>query len=661
RMLDHILFNASLNKPFSYRSRIWAVSVGINNYPTEPLRFSVRDADEYEKFLVSTGLTVKKITSLRNEKATRKAILEALEALLEEDLRPEDLVHFYFAGHGSKAKAPAGWHTEDGKMEMLMAHDFDRNFTKGRGGILDLEVGDIFRRIDEKKGGLIGTVFLDCCNSGSGTRSDNSSGARVRGFNMEDYTIPADALRGLKLNPRSHILLAACEKNQKAFESGGKISHGYFTHVVLDIMKNADPNTLTYSDLIKRWAPYEFDPGQTPRIEGLYDDLIAFTNQRAPKSPLIYDMKHTSEGFKLQAGSASGITKGAKFSVHTDNQRISESRVGEVVAVTVQPSTTLCSPFPEGSDLRRDVPLYAIQTLRGNPLKLFIDPKDAHYRDWTAIVKENSDDLRIASIRLVEPNEEADLAITTVGNSARFEYRHERCRRQYGLQHLTGQNAQADDKKHMLQVLCSAAHFFYYLDPDNVHDPPDDIDVVCHLVKKITSSKEEIKNPNPRNLNINNIIRLPFDDDAESVICTFEIKNKNRSISYHVEAFMFDDNLKITKYDYPVKTHISPHHPSEPNLPAGQSLKFDGSGESGPARKISLFSSASDLAEVGFLKVYYSTKPIELGYIAQETPFKMGGTRGDQGPAPMDRELFFSITIPVLMGRVSVLEDNGMP
>ncbi|KAG6847240.1 hypothetical protein H0H93_009323, partial [Arthromyces matolae] len=345
---------AFLNKTVSSRGRIWLVTVGINNYPTDPLRFAVSDADEYEKFLVSTGLTVKKIASLRNKNATRKAILGALEALLKEDLRPEDTVHFFFAGHGSQAKAPAGWHTKDGKMEMIIPHDFDRNLTKGRGGILDLELGDIFRRIHEKKGGLIGTVFLDCCNSGSGTRSDNSSDSRVRGFNMEDYTIPVDALRGLKLDHRSHILLAACGENERAFELAGSISHGHFTHVMLDIMKNTDPNILTYSDLAKRWAPYKFDPGQTPRIEGPYHNLIAFTNERAPKSPLIYDMKQTDEGFKLQAGSASGITKGAKFSVHTDNQRISESTVGQVEAVTVTPSTTLCSPFPEGSDLRRD-------------------------------------------------------------------------------------------------------------------------------------------------------------------------------------------------------------------------------------------------------------------------------------------------------------------
>ncbi|KAG6847002.1 hypothetical protein H0H93_010657, partial [Arthromyces matolae] len=290
---------------------------------------------------------------------------------------------------------------------------------------------------------------------------------------------------------------------------------------------------------------------------------------------------------------------------------------------------------------------------------------DAHCRNWTAIVEENRDDLRIASIRLVEPNEKADLAITTVSNSARFEFRHERCRRQYGLRGLSGQNVQADDKKHILEVLCSAANFFHHLGLDNVHDPPVDIDVVCQLVTKTTSSNEEIINPNPSNLNIDNIIYIPFDDDAVTVTCTFEIKNKNSFISYHAAVFMFDDNLKITRYDPPIKSLISPGHPPEFSLPAGESMKI-GFGDTCASPRLIGLSAARELdsgqqTEVSFLKVYFSGKPVDFGHIAQDSPFKTGGTRGDHGPAPMDRELFFSITIPVLQGRVPVLEAMGMP
>ncbi|KAG6849040.1 hypothetical protein H0H93_011839 [Arthromyces matolae] len=665
----------------SSRIRTFAVTIGINDYPTDPLHHAVHDADAFENFLMSTGVPTKNITSLRNKEATGMAILGALEALItNKDIGAQDNIIIFYAGHGSEANVPEEWRTRNRKMQMLIPCDFDLNLTTGPWNqpghpILDIQLGDIIRRIHEKKGGLPITVVMDCCHSASVTRSVKS-GSRVRALSMKrDYTIPPNALIGLGMTllPPSrptHILLAACAESQQAFERPD-LGHGDFSYALLAVLNSANLKELTHSELSNQLAKYQFNVLQTPKIEGVYHDCIVFTHKRVPRSErTVYDIKPADDGFKLEVGYASGITKGAQFSIHTDSQCSLGSRVGWAIASTVKPFGTQleCSQLPGNYEkfltpLPRDAPLYAVQILRGKPLELFIDEGDPHHAYWKAIIDDNrNDDISIRSISLVGPSQKADLAMTTSGEVVLFEVKHEICR-DNGLKLLSYHNVLAGDKRFILEVLRSASNFFHHLDLDDGKDRHPDIDIECRRVDPCNGLW--IPKPGFPNLNIKNKIYINFGDEVEDVevTCGFEIKNKHPSLSYYAAVFMFDvHNLKITRYDLPIE---QPTSTNDHSLPAGQSLQI-GIGDSGfPARKYGLSSrqlESGQKTDIGFLKVFLSSKPSNFSHISQETPFqRVGMSRGDHGPSENDMQLFDTIAIPVIQGPAALLKTMGMP
>ncbi len=85
--------------------KVWAVIVGVAGYSHMPaLRYTDDDAYRFYAFLKSAeggGLRDEQIRILIDEEATRQRILETVEDLFSQ-ARPEDLVLFYFSGHGVK-------------------------------------------------------------------------------------------------------------------------------------------------------------------------------------------------------------------------------------------------------------------------------------------------------------------------------------------------------------------------------------------------------------------------------------------------------------------------------------------------------------------------------------------------------------------------------
>lgn len=90
---------------FSGPQKVWAVIVGVAAYSHMPaLRYTDDDAYRFYAFLRSVeggGLRDEQIRILIDEEATRERILETTAALFDK-AGPEDLVIFYFSGHGVK-------------------------------------------------------------------------------------------------------------------------------------------------------------------------------------------------------------------------------------------------------------------------------------------------------------------------------------------------------------------------------------------------------------------------------------------------------------------------------------------------------------------------------------------------------------------------------
>ncbi|KAG6834627.1 hypothetical protein H0H93_008494, partial [Arthromyces matolae] len=483
----------------------FAVIIGIDAYQEQsglnPLSYAASDANLFESWLISKGVPKKHITSLRNEEATGKGIRDALQSIAENpNIGRNSNLSIYFAGHGSTMKAPTGWPTGNGEMQMLLPQDFDSRLKEDVKGswtqpgrpIFDVEFGYLIRSSFNKKGLHI-TVILDCCHSGSGTRGGNSN-LTVRGYNLPpDYTLPTDPLppwfSSDSSTKTSHILLAASHEAQLAYENPSR-GHGRFTYALVDILRKADEvgnlDLLTYSETSLN--SNEQKDTQTPRVEGDDAHCVIFTRHLPPSRLTIYKVETTDKGFSLERGTESGITSGTQFGVYIDKRLT--SRVASIRADWAAAFVTHCSLLSINSkSIPSNVPLYAVETVHGQRLRLFIDQGDSHYKHLKTMVLDwRLKDISIGSIDIVGLKQEADLAISTEesGDTLAFEVRNPKFLQYSGeTRLLSGSNVSIDDQGFILKVLRAAVHFYRHLDLRNTGNfQGGSIDVECRQVRQ---------------------------------------------------------------------------------------------------------------------------------------------------------------------------------
>ncbi len=150
------------------RTKLYALIVGIDDYPRCPLNGCVRDAQSIETFLNSELITAhydSDIIHLHNGEAKKDTIAKTFVSHLGQ-AGENDVAFFFFAGHGAQENADDQlWHEEpDGKLEGLVCHDsLDRKLL-----LADKELRYIIHQVAQKKPHLV-TIF-DCCHSGENTR-----------------------------------------------------------------------------------------------------------------------------------------------------------------------------------------------------------------------------------------------------------------------------------------------------------------------------------------------------------------------------------------------------------------------------------------------------------------------------------------------------------
>lgn len=181
-----------------------ALVVGIDTYPDYPLQGCVNDAVN-----MSDALTLNEygyaVTTLFNESATRRALFEALNAII--DAGGESLI-IYFAGHGQRLRGGSYLMTIDGT-------PFDPGISLVELGQWIETAGDHFAQV---------VTILDSCHAGAATNWTNarplSAGDVESDFSSMDSNL---------------ALLAACRPEQKADEAwrDGQVN-GAFTRSILD-------------------------------------------------------------------------------------------------------------------------------------------------------------------------------------------------------------------------------------------------------------------------------------------------------------------------------------------------------------------------------------------------------------------------------------------
>ncbi|KAJ7138018.1 peptidase C14, caspase domain-containing protein [Mycena epipterygia] len=271
------------------RCPVYAVIVGINEYQSNSIRNlegCENDAQTVKSFLTDRyQMPESQIILLLNADATRDAILEKFQTHLIDNSSIEkgDAIIIYFAGHGSRVKAPESWSSIDGKVETLVPYDERTKTPDGKvvHGIPDWTINILLSRLAAEKGNNI-TVICDCCHSGGATR-DSESVYRIRSVptfkplpeNLDRTLRVALSGESYKCDMNSHVLLAACREQEKAYEATSDAGKpcGFFTDSLVKQLREIETNRVTYAELVGR-LPTLYD--QNPQCEGANKDRFLF-------------------------------------------------------------------------------------------------------------------------------------------------------------------------------------------------------------------------------------------------------------------------------------------------------------------------------------------------------------------------------------------------
>ncbi len=108
---------------------LFVLVIGIDKYLSNEIRDlsgAVANANAVDAFLQETLHIPKgQIKNLCNEEATRFTIETAIKDLGKNSkIKKDDPILIFYTGHGAEAKAPSGWSSANGKIQMLVPNDF---------------------------------------------------------------------------------------------------------------------------------------------------------------------------------------------------------------------------------------------------------------------------------------------------------------------------------------------------------------------------------------------------------------------------------------------------------------------------------------------------------------------------------------------------------
>lgn len=340
--------------------KLYALLVGISDYRPDIGKLSgcVNDVNQFEKYLEDNfKKETRRILTLRDSEATYANIIKSFRTHFK-DVTKDDVVVFKYAGHGAQWKSAKEFYEyfPDGMDEGLVCYD-----SRQEGGVFPYDLADkeLAVLIDEiaKKEPHI-AVILDCCHSGSGTRDVNSFKLlKPRQTHQVDSQRPLDSyidgyyarLRksgaALKIPTSRHILLAACERRQKAWE--GLDKRGVFSNTLEEVLEKSGSD-ITYADLFtrSRLAVRQFADNQDPQFEtyGGFNAFDGFLGSQASKKARSFMVYFDSKSNKwwAECGAADGLPteadKSVELIIYDQDDKTKKVGTANTVEVGVQKS-----------------------------------------------------------------------------------------------------------------------------------------------------------------------------------------------------------------------------------------------------------------------------------------------------------------------------------
>jgi hypothetical protein len=350
-----------------------------------PLRGAVRDVDQLRELLVlHYGFHPDAILVLRNQEATRDAIIAAIEKHLYEPAKKDDVLLFFFAGHGSQVE-----NTLSSELDQLDESIVPADSKLGVPDIRDKELAEHFNRILDRNARL--TIVFDSCHSGSGTRALMSdSDARSVAVDTRDVR---DSSEPPAPESRGALVLAASKDFGRAFETiaeDGKY-HGVFSWALLRAMRDARSDEsamdmfLRAQAMIRADSPYQ-DPviGGTPGVQSTPFLSAGGAVQR--RTTVAVEKVSTDGTVILHGGWAHGLTAGTVLRPRNDSNPNARIRIKELIGIGRSVGVFVSAPAK--ADRRpRLTPGTLLETVewaavQGRPFRVWMpvtsDPNAAH-------------------------------------------------------------------------------------------------------------------------------------------------------------------------------------------------------------------------------------------------------------------------------------------
>ncbi|MGI9626392.1 MAG: caspase family protein, partial [Longimicrobiales bacterium] len=242
--------------------KVYALQVGINEYDPSvgPLLGCLNDVENFGEYLHGRFGDRLHLETLTNGDATYDNIVATLRSHLGQAGKG-DVALFQFSGHGARSKSAPEFKEffSDGWDEGLVCVD-----SRLDGGVpydlADKELAVLLAEIAENEPHL--ALIMDCCHSGSMTRGvddfahilyrqshEIKDPRKFESYLGGHYAALADEGESLRLPASQHVVLAACDRKQKAWET--KHRTGLFSTSLRQELNEANGN-LSYADLFSR-------------------------------------------------------------------------------------------------------------------------------------------------------------------------------------------------------------------------------------------------------------------------------------------------------------------------------------------------------------------------------------------------------------------------
>ncbi len=330
---------------------IYALLIGINNYPARPLSQCLADVGKIETYLNTLKTSDRDviIKQLLDQDATREQVITQIRDFLSK-ATSNDVALLYYSGHGAQEESGGMFEDEqDGLLESMVCFD-------------PVEISTACLLADKELRYLLSTLpdnphlvtIFDACHSGDIVRAfndaeeNNSMIRRIAGaFEARaatDFVFAgdkavektlADGSRRISIPYKNHIHIAACLSSESSWEDS---KGGVFTRYLTKLLY-ASKGNLSYLD-IARWAKLSLknitQKKQTPivSIQGKgsmsVNDSWLNLHPEGVTFPAGSVSNNVREGWVFSRGSLLGVKPGMDVVININDQHQETVKVKEV-------------------------------------------------------------------------------------------------------------------------------------------------------------------------------------------------------------------------------------------------------------------------------------------------------------------------------------------